>query len=77
MVGMKRAFMYIQDFLDIRGDYMWNEQMAEMMNGFIERETTAMVMAGRRKQGYRDDSDKSRTSFKRYKKKIIQQLEED
>ena len=68
---MKRAFMYIQDFLDIRGDFMWNEQMAEMMNGFIERETTAMVMAGRRKQGSRDDNDKSRTNFKRYKKKII------
>lgn len=68
--------MYIQDFLDIRGDFMWNEQMAEMMNGFIERETTAMVMAGRRKQGSRD-GDKSGVSFKRYKKKIIQQLEED
>ena len=46
------------------------------MNGFIERETTAMVMAGRRKQGSRD-GDKSGVSFKRYKKKIIQQLEED
>ena len=45
--------------------------MAEMMNGFIERETTAMVMAGRRKHGSRESSDKSRISFNRYKKKII------
>ena len=41
--------MYIQDFLDIRGDFMWNEQLKDLINGFTDRETASLLVSGRSK----------------------------
>jgi WASH complex subunit strumpellin len=43
ITGLKRSIEYIQDFLNIYGEKIWNEEMTRMIEFAVEKEATALV----------------------------------
>ena len=50
--GMKKAFEYIQDFLNIQGDKIWTEEITRIFKANLDREAMIFV-----KRKYKDDFD--------------------
>lgn len=43
IIGLKRAIEYIQDFLNVYGEKIWNEELARIIEFAVEKEATALV----------------------------------
>ena len=56
--------------MDIRGDFMWNEQMNELVTGFTDRETAQMLVTGRKHR-------RSNASERKKMKRVVKHLDDD
>jgi WASH complex subunit strumpellin len=43
ITGLKRSIEYIQDFLNVYGEKIWNEEMTRIIEFAVEKEATALV----------------------------------
>ena len=41
--GLKRSIEYIQDFINIKGEVIWREELTRIINFAVEKESTALV----------------------------------
>jgi len=43
ITGLKRSIEYIQDFLNVYGEKIWNEEITRIYEFAVEKEATALV----------------------------------
>jgi WASH complex subunit strumpellin len=43
ITGLKRSIEYIQDFLNVYGEKIWNEELTRIIEFAVEKEATALV----------------------------------
>lgn len=43
IMGLKRSIEYIQDFLNVYGEKIWNEEITRIYEFAVEKEATALV----------------------------------
>jgi WASH complex subunit strumpellin len=43
ITGLKRSIEYIQDFLNVYGEKIWNEEITRLYEFAVEKEASALV----------------------------------
>lgn len=43
ITGLKRSIEYIQDFLSVSGEKLWNEELTRIIELAVEKEATQLV----------------------------------